>query len=538
MANTLTFPATKKYIFGLLAASVEAFSAVALLATSAYLISRASEQPPILYLMTAVVGVRAFALGRAAFRYLQRLALHDAVFRRLSEIRPVLFEKLAELAPGAISSRGKALENFTTDVEKLQDWPLRVLTPLLQAFSAVVTSLAISIWLFPFAAIPMALASIGFGVTALWLSAKSTSNHEAKRAELAQQLREQLFGAVSNVDVVTNYGWAALLRKQIASTGEVLWKIDRRRVLPLALATALLSFGSALVASMSAWLVGSETERILPATLAVAVLMPLAIFDVFSQLQSVSQAWRGFQKSKSRLAEILETEIPFELVLAEGAEKLGSVQDLTISNLTVDRSGLEVFRGLNCEFKAGRMTAIVGESGSGKTSLALALSSLISPSRGQIRINGKDIESYSLSSRRKQILLIEQDPHIFRGTLRQNLEISGVDDDAELLSALDAVGLNKEFGSRGSLDTEISEDSLNISGGQAQRLAIARGLLTEASLLILDEPTSGLDRDNSLSLMSVLQSMATKGLGVIVITHDKEISNLCDQKIRLGNYRA
>jgi ABC-type transport system involved in cytochrome bd biosynthesis fused ATPase/permease subunit len=181
------------------------------------------------------------------------------------------------------------------------------------------------------------------------------------------------------------------------------------------------------------------------------------------------------------------------------------------------------------------MTAIVGESGSGKTSLAFALSSLISSSQGQIRINGKDIESYSLSSRRKQILLIEQDPHIFRGTLRQNLEISGVEDDAKLLSALDAVGLTKEFGSRGLLDTEISEDSLNISGGQAQRLAIARGLLTEASLLILDEPTSGLDRDNSLSLMSVLRSMATKGLGVIVITHDQEISNLCDQQIRLGN---
>lgn len=535
MANTLTFPATKRYVLGLLAAAVEAFSAVALLATSAYLISRASEQPPILYLMTAVVGVRAFALGRAAFRYLQRLALHDAVFRRLSEIRPVLFEKLALLAPGAISSRGKALENFTTDVEKLQDWPLRVLTPLLQALSAVVTALAISIWIFPFAALPMALASIGFGVAALWLSAKSASNHEAQRAEIAQQLREQLFGMVSNVDVVTNYGWSTSLRKQIAMTGEVLWKLDRRRVLPLALATGLLSFGSAFIASMSAWLVGTEISRILPATLAVAVLMPLAIFDIFSQLQSVSQAQRGFQKAKSRLTGILEREIPQELVVPEGATELGQVEDVEVENLSVLRAGASVFERLTCEFKAGSISAIVGESGSGKTSLALALSSLISANEGQIRVNGKAIESYSIASRRKQILLIEQDPHIFRGTVRQNLEISGVADDGKLLLALEAVGLNKEFGSRGSLATDISEDSMNISGGQAQRLAIARGLLTQASLLILDEPTSGLDRENSLSLLAVLQALASKGLGVILITHDQEISSLCDQQIRLGN---
>jgi ATP-binding cassette, subfamily C, bacterial CydC len=535
LAKDLHFPATKRYVFGLIAAAIEAASAVALLATSAFLISRASEQPPILYLMVLVVGVRAFALGRATFRYLQRLALHDAVFRRLSEIRPILFEKLAQLAPGAISSRGGALENFTSDVERLQDWPLRVLTPLLQAFSAVVSGVTISILVFPFAALPMALTSIGFGVVALWLSAKSAANSEGVRVEFAHTLREQLFGVISNVDLVTNYGWSPSLRKQILNTGELLWKLDRRRVMPLALAAGTLSFGSAAVATISASLVGSEIDNVLPATLAIAVLMPLAIFDVFSQLQSVSQSHRGFKKAKSRLTELLEMEIPAELVVPEGSIDLDSVEVIEVTDLSIVRSGVEVLQHLECDFQRGRIAAIVGASGAGKTSLALALSSLISPCKGQIRINGRRIESYSIASRRNQILLIEQDPHIFRGTLGQNLEISGVSDEAKLLSVLRAVGLDGEFGARGSLATQISEDSMNISGGQAQRIAIARGLLAGASLLILDEPTSGLDRENSLSLMAVLRSLASKGVGFIVITHDPEISSLCDQQVELRN---
>lgn len=95
-------------------------------------------------------------------------------------------------------------------------------------------------------------------------------------------------------------------------------------------------------------------------------------------------------------------------------------------------------------------------------------------------------------------------------------------------------GIVQEFSERGGLDAVISEAAGNISGGQAQRLAIARGLLVEAAFFILDEPTSGLDWDNAEKLMGLLRQITLEGRGVIVITHDLELAKLCDEIIRLG----
>jgi ATP-binding cassette subfamily C protein CydC len=517
---------------------MEAFSAVALLATSAYLISRASEQPPILYLMVAVVGVRAFALGRATFRYLQRLALHDAVFRSLSALRPQLFKKLTALVPGQISSRGRALELFTADVDRLQDLPLRVINPLLQAFAAVLTMLAIAIWIFPFAAVPMVAVSVTFALAALWLSKLAASDFEAQRVKNSEGLRAELLGFISNVDVLTSYGWAQSVRNRIANAGNLIARTDARRLLPLAAATAILSLGSAFSAIVSAWLVAGSIEQILPSVLAVAVLMPLAVFDVFSQLQSVAQAFAGYKQSHLRLAAMEQTNLSAELDLTSGALELGSLETISCRNLSVSRSGSTVFSDLTTDFHTGHMFAVTGKSGAGKSTLALALASLLQPVEGEILFDGAPARNFTLESRRRNIVLIEQSPHVFRGTVEQNLEIAGEASVEQMLNALSLVGLDFEFADRGMLQAQLQENAANISGGQAQRLAIARGLLAGAKFLILDEPTSGLDRGNALALMEILRQLTGRRIGVILITHDEELAGLCDVSLDLTEWAA
>lgn len=538
MSSQTRFPITKRYLAGLIAAAVEAISAVGLLATSAYLISRASEQPPILYLMVAVVGVRAFALARASFRYLQRLALHDAVFRRLTEIRPLIFRKLVEFAPGGIPSRGKALETFTADVEKLQDLPLRVLAPILQAAAAVLTMFAISLWIFPLAALPLVSAAMIFGIGLLWLTGLASGVNEERRTSHANLLRDQLQSYISNVDVVASYQWSASFKANIDQLGAKIWKLDRKRVRPVALAAGLLSFGSAALAVLGASIVARNINEVIPATLAVAVLMPLAVFDVMSQLQQAAQSYRGYVASRQRLDVVLQSEISNELLVPGGSLELERVERVTARRLNVDRFGTQVLGELDFQLNSGTLTAVTGKSGSGKTSLALVLSSLISPSSGELLINEVPASQYTLQSRRRQILLIEQDPHVFRGTLQQNLEISGQSDAAMFLAALERVGLSEEFSQRGLLAAELSEDASNISGGQAQRIAIARGLLAGASVLILDESTSGLDRENSLALFAILRQLAGQGICVLVITHDPELADLCDDRISLPDRLA
>lgn len=536
--QSIDFEWNRRFIAGFIVAGFEAFAAVALLATSAYLISRASEQPPILYLMVAVVGVRAFALGRASARYLQRLITHDAVFRKLTEFRPVVFAKLAELVPGALSSRGRALETFTTDVERLQDYPLRVLTPILQALAALATMLAISIWIFPFAALPFAVVSLSFVLLILWLTSKVNSTLEAKRIQASQNLREELITFIGNIDVLVSYGWSAERLSRIQKQGNQILKIDSRRVLPGALAVALLGFGAVASAGVGGFFVGGSLEQVLPAVLAVAILMPLAVFDVFSQLQSVSAAWSGFKQARSRLQEIMNMAAPQELVVHAGDQVLEQLSGMRVENLSIARSGSSVISSLNYEFKKSAMTAIVGASGVGKSSLALVLASLLNPSSGKVLVGDAELCAYKLESRRQKIILIEQAPHVFRGTLRQNLEIAGESNDERMQSVLSLVGLDSEFEARGLLDTSLSEDAGNISGGQAQRIAIARGLLAGAEVLILDEPTSGLDRDNASGLLNLLRQLASTGITVILITHDSEIAKLCDSTLDLTEFAA
>lgn len=534
MTNDLKLPLSRIGLLGYIFAALEAVSAVALLATSAFLISRASQQPPILYLMVAVVGVRAFALGRAAFRYFQRLALHSAVFKALGEIRPKLFEKLASLAPGGLPPHAASLERFTSDVERLQDGPLRVFVPVLQAVAATATMFTLALIVLPAASLGLLLSAVIFASASIWLSAQAGRRFENKRIETSQQLRAKLHGFVSHVDLIKSYGWSQALRTEIESIEKELSRLDYRRILPLSVASAILSLGSATTAVVGGWIAVANLGRFDLVLLAGIVLMPLALFDVYSQLQPIASAYQGYSVAKSRIRSIFAKESTAELMVREGDAVLGQVESIRLQNVSIHRQGVRAIEKISFQLNSSSLTAITGASGSGKTSIALVMASLISPQAGEFQINGISSEEYSLNSRRRQIILIEQDPHLFRGTLRQNLEISGERDEHAMQAVLNQVDLTSEFQARGLLDTEISEDSSNVSGGQAQRLAIARGLLAQASVLILDEPTSGLDRENSLALFALLRKLADTGLIVVAITHDPELANLCDQQISLN----
>lgn len=527
-----------KFNIGLLAAGLEALSAVALLATSAYLISRASEQPPILYLMMAVVGVRAFALGRAAFRYLQRLMLHDAVFTHLAQLRPVFFEKLVQLTPtGFQGSRGERLNRLTADVDELQNLGLRILAPVLQALVATTVSFLILISFFPAtAAVAMILSVLALG-TVLLLTRSAARVAEADRAKLREALRSTLVEYLESIELLESLGWRQRYRERIRGLGAQLRNAERSAALTSGLAASLMGLFAIVVVASGAVFAPAALESGTPANLlAVAVLLPLAVFDVYSGFQLATQAWEQYRQSKQRLDVLFESRAGAELDLVDGPGKLQGFSQIQLQDARLELAGNVVHESISLSFQKGQVVAITGASGAGKTTVALALASLIRPTRGELRFDGVPAESFDLDSLRSKVLLIEQDPHIFAGTVRQNLEISGSTDSDAMESVLREVGLWEEFVHRGGLDCELSEAAANISGGQAQRLAIARGLLVGAEYLILDEPTSGLDWTNAQLLIELLHKLAKLGHGVLIITHDGQLAESCDHIIRIGQW--
>ncbi|MGL4345866.1 MAG: ABC transporter ATP-binding protein [Cellulosilyticaceae bacterium] len=170
----------------------------------------------------------------------------------------------------------------------------------------------------------------------------------------------------------------------------------------------------------------------------------------------------------------------------------------------------------------GKITCIIGPSGGGKSTLLRHLNKLLSPSSGRIYFKGQDLTQISSVSLRRQVVMLGQTPTIFPGNIRDNLliglqfaEKSPVPD-AQLVEILDAVHLTK------SLDDACT----NLSGGEKQRLALARVLLLNPEVLLLDEPSSALDSETELKVVQDITSyIHRKGKTLIMVTHSKQLAS-------------
>lgn len=526
---------------GLLVGILQGGSAVALLATSAWLISRAAEQPPVMYLMIAVVGVRGFALGRAAFRYGERILLHDSSFRMLAMIRPRVFEKLIPFSPAGLGAvnRGQALARVVVDVDELQNLPLRVISPLTQAVGVSVLTVVGLAVLLPAAATILAVTLLAAFCLALPLSGWLGKSADNSKSRVNARLAEQSLEMLENHDVWLAYGWLSKHRDQINQTEKQLTRINRSSSISTGVGQALLSLLTTIATLGTAWVgAGAVATGQQPGVLlAVFTLLPLAVFDVVANAQPVVSAWHRFIASAKRVDELLEQPVPAIIDPASGELLVTEFKSLTFENVNLSYpTGPDVVRGISFTLREGETLVLRGSSGSGKSSVALAAARFLEPVGGGIYLNGNAISDYQLDSVRARIGYVEQDTAIFMGTLKDNLLIAkSTATDTELLEVLDKVGLSRTFELREGLQTQLGERGVLISGGEAQRVALARAILADFDVLILDEPTASVDQETAEELVVDLLQAAKQrsNRAVILITHDEQLSSFADQVVNL-----
>lgn len=178
-----------------------------------------------------------------------------------------------------------------------------------------------------------------------------------------------------------------------------------------------------------------------------------------------------------------------------------------------------------------KVTCFVGESGAGKSTLLKLLNIMLSPDHGDIYYNGKNLREIDPIDHRRRVVMLEQQPTIFEGSIKDNLNIGLVlsekhgKTEQELLDALHLVGLQKE----------LNEDANSLSGGEKQRLALARVYLMDAEVYLLDEPTSALDKETEEKVMhNFYNAMKNRKKTVVLISHSNElISTYGDYKVKL-----
>jgi ATP-binding cassette subfamily C protein CydC len=269
--------------------------------------------------------------------------------------------------------------------------------------------------------------------------------------------------------------------------------------------------------------------------LAVYALLPLAVFDVASASQGVVGAWRRYRASASRLIELQEQTLPTELEFGGGVS-LGKLKTVELKHVSLGYpSGSAVVQDFSLKLRAGETAALVGQSGSGKTTIGLALSRLLKPRSGALMLNGRNADGFDSDSIRSRMGYLEQTATIFNSTVRVNLAIAKPSaTETQMIAVLSRVGLWSTFEMRNGLDTLVGERGALISGGEAQRLALARALLAEFDLIVLDEPTANVDELQSKRLVSeLLDAARSEDRMVLLITHDAKLAKLAEKNFAI-----
>ncbi|HKH08871.1 MAG TPA: thiol reductant ABC exporter subunit CydC [Agromyces sp.] len=539
-----------------------ALSSVALLACSAWLIARAAEQPPVLYLSLGIVGVRAFALGRAVFRYLERLSGHDASFRQLAAIRAGIFERMVPIAPDGLASsrRGDLLARFVGDVDELQNIPLRVVQPIVSA--AVVLAFAVVgiAFLAPASAMAVFVCLVtGIGV-ALVLQRRAAANAELRLAPLRGELQAAIVEHVQALDVLVAFDAAAPARRRIEEIGARLARATGSRAAATGAASAAMTAvgGIAVAASLTGASPLLEAGRISGPVFAVLCLVPLAIAEVVAAVPLAVSALGLARSSARRVADAVPSATPAAIPVppAVPAQPPGAGElppaivlrgiraewpALTVASErespgadAMRAPGVAALDGLDLELAPGERVLVRGASGSGKTTLAHVLVRFLDYD-GSYRIGGVEASTLEPAAVRRIVGLVEQRPWLFDEDVRQNLLFArDTATDEELLEVLDRVGLREWVEDRGGLDARVGERGALVSGGQAQRIALARAMLAGFPVLVLDEPTASVDPARAHALVRELTQAASRaGRTVVLISHAPVDESLVDRVVTI-----
>ncbi|MGW0832122.1 thiol reductant ABC exporter subunit CydD [Streptomyces prunicolor] len=509
----------------LLLGSLALGSAVGLMGTSGWLISRASQQPPVLYLMVAVTATRAFGIGRAVFRYAERLVSHDAVLRMLADTRVAVYRRLERLAPAGLrdTRRGDLLSRLVADVDALQDYWLRWLLPAGVAVTVSAATVGFTAWLLPEAGAALAVGLLAAGVGVPLVTGAVARRAERRlapaRGVLATRVTELLTGTAE----LTVAGALPARTAEAKRADSTLTRIASRAATATALGDGLTALISGLTVAATALVAAQAVAagRLSGVLTAVVVLTPVAAFEAVLGLPLAVQYRQRVRKSAERVYEVLDAPEPVREP-ERPRQAPATPFPLVVQGLAARHSGQDrdALAGLDLTLEQGRRVAVVGTSGSGKTTLAQVLLRFLDADAGSYTLAGVDAYALDGDDVRRLVGLCAQDAHLFDSSVRENLLLAKKDaTEDELRAALGRARLlDWADGLPDGLDTLVGEHGARLSGGQRQRLALARALLADFPVLVLDEPAEHLDLATADALTADLLA-ATEGRTTLLITH-------------------
>ena len=512
-------PAVGRLVLSALLGAGAACAAVGLLATSAWLISRAAQHPGASALGVAIAGVQFFALSRGLLRYAERLAGHDAALRALSAVRVSVYRRLEPLAPAGLPAfrEGDLLARLVHDVEALQDLLLRVVPPFAIALLGGAATVALLWWLLPAAGLVAFVALLLAATAVPWLTGRLARRGEAEQARARGELTAAVVDLLDGAnELLVNGALDGRLRSTAALDAELTrTATTAARTAGAGRGLVTLLTGLALVGALAAGVAATSAGRLDPVLLAVVALVPLAAFELVAGLPAATQELARVRRSAQRVDEVLDAPAPVHE--PAHALPLPPAATLRVRGLRARYGETWVLDGVDLDLAPGRRVAVVGRSGAGKSTLAAVLLRFLDY-EGSVTLGGVELDALDGDACRTVVGLVAQDAHVFDTTLRENLLLARREaTDAELRAALARARLLAWAEDLpGGLETETGPDGSRLSGGQRRRIALARADLARFGLLVLDEPGEHLDVETADAI--VADALASER-GTLLITH-------------------
>lgn len=516
--------------------------AIGLLATSGWLITRASTRPPSYVLALAIGAVQAFALGRGVFRYLQRLSVHGLSLRGLAGLRLRLYDSLEPLVPGGLpeGGTGAVLSSFLADTDLVAQGLAQGATVAVDVVASVVLGTAVAAVVSPPLGLVLLVGTIVliaccFGAARLGRDAARAE--AALRAELAASVVETMRSARELVA----YGREDLLAEQLGqvrhrSVGAAL---RRSASTGLGRAAAALVSGAVLLAILGTDLGLRAPSRVPGVMLAVVVFAALAVLDQVSALAGALGDTGGARAAAERLGQLAS--LPRPTTEPDGALSPGSgpLSAALEKAWVCAPDGTALLENVSLEVGSRHRLGVVGRNGSGKSTVIHTLLHFLECRAGRASLGGADVAHMRRETLARHVGWMSEDTHVFVASLAENLRLaSGEATDDQCREVLRRVGLDRWLESLpDGLSTQLGSGGLQMSAGERQRLGLARALLAGGSVLLLDEPTAHIDPLSSAEVLSELLT-ACEGRAVLVVSHDPDLVGLVDTLVRLDSGRV
>lgn len=467
--------------------------------------------------------IRFLALVRTAGRYAERLITHNATLKLLSELRVWFYQYLEPLAPTHLQhyQSGDLLSRVQSDIDHLDNFYLRILLPILVAvfilpllayfllkYDLLVTLLTAFSWLL-------------IGLVLPYFFAKQLTQLGEKIVKTSGQLRTHIIDGMQGIRELRLFQAQDKHLEQAQAKNEALQQQQLKHSCISSYNTASQLFIINLVIWLTLWwlIPQVQQEQRVPTDLALLVLFVLASFEAVIPVALAFSYWGEIKTSATRLFSIIDQPpIRPDPQNPASPPKSSDIEFKQVEFMYQDKQA--VLRQLNLTIKQGEHIAIVGASGAGKSSLAQLLLGFYQAQSGVITLGEIPINQLSGEQLREQITLVNQHPHLFAATIRDNLLIAKPNaTEIELLEACEIAGLTDWIDSLpNGLDTWLGETGYSLSGGQARRLSIAQAILRNTPIMILDEPTEGLDPITEKAVMRSLLTHLQHKI-VILITH-------------------